>query len=47
MDSPVQIAGLFTEFTSNMPKPSGDKKKKTEKIEKGNLEELNDIFGVN
>lgn len=47
MDSPVQIAGLFTGFTSGMPKPSGNKKKKNEKIEKGNLEELNDIFGVN
>ena len=50
MDSPVQIAGLFTTNPLGTPKPSGNKKKKNEKIEKiekSNLEELNDIFGVN
>ena len=46
MDSPVQIAGLFTANPLGAPKPSGNKKKKNEKIEKGNLEILNDIFGV-
>ena len=47
MDSPIQIAGLFTANSPGTPKPSGNNKKKNEKIEKGNLEVLNDIFGVN
>ena len=41
MDSPVQIAGLFTPNPLGVPKPSGNNKKKNEKIEKGNLEVLN------
>ena len=32
MDSPVQIAGLFTANPLGAPKPSGNKKKKNEKM---------------
>ena len=45
MDSPVQMCGLFTTYPSSNPSKTPKKPKKN--IEKGNLEELNDIFGVN
>jgi hypothetical protein len=48
MDSPVQMCGLFTTYPSSNPSKTPKKPNKTKKdIEKGNLEELNDIFGVN
>ena len=47
MDSPVQMCGLFTNYPPKSSKPSNNKDKQKTKIDKGNLEELNDIFGVN
>ena len=46
MDSPVQVAGLFTGYTPNSSKPSKPKKE-NKKIDTKFIDILNDIFGVN
>lgn len=46
MDSPVQIAGLFSSYPPNSSKPSKPSEK-NKKIDTKSLEVLNDIFGVN